>query len=60
MKRTLSLKCEALGVLDEAELGAVVGGDYSGNGLTCGCIEIASLHQCLNTQLTCLCLAPPR
>ena len=68
MKRTLSLKCEALGVLDETELGAVVGGyAYEGEGgdlahcavtvgAWCDCLAVATLHDCVNlTRLTCYC-----
>lgn len=70
MKRTLQLKSETLGSLTDADLSGVVGGALTreGGGLTCGgttgvqtnvscgCIEIGSLHHCLYTKLpTCYC-----
>lgn len=42
MTRTLVLKRESLTELDDAELLGVVGGDYSGQGLSCPLLD------CLN------------
>lgn len=70
MKRTLRLRRETLGSLSDADLGDVVGGylfTREGGGLSCGgllncvvtldgCVEIRSLHRCVDlTQLTCYC-----
>lgn len=54
MKRTLHLKREALGALDDADLGAVVGGyvyTREGGGLSCG-----GLVNCVATMLSCGCI----